>query len=36
MIFTAWSNEDKCFRFKIYEEKDTYFSKDIHSVDIKF
>lgn len=35
MTFTAWTNGDKGFGFKISaEERDKYFSKEIHSVDI--
>ena len=36
MTFTAWTNGDKGFGFKISaEERDRYFSKDIPSVDIQ-
>ncbi len=36
MTFTAWNNGDKGFGFKISaEERDKYFSKDIHTVIIQ-
>lgn len=36
MTFTAWTNGDKGFGFKISaEERNKYFSKDISSVDIQ-
>lgn len=36
MTFTAWTNGDKGFGFKIsVEDRDKYFSKEIHSVDLQ-